>query len=74
MNTDQVKGNFEQLKGKIKESWGRLSDDDVALYNGKREQFLGKVKEKYGIMREEAEEKLKDLEEGCNYSGKDQAA
>ena len=41
MNEEQVKGKFEQLSGKIKETWGRLSDDDIALANGKTEQFFG---------------------------------
>ncbi len=62
MNTDQAKGQFEQLKGKIKETWGRLTDDDIALYNGKREQFVGKVREQYGMAQEDVENQLKRLE------------
>ena len=62
MNQDQAKGKFDQLKGKIKETWGRLTDDEIALYNGKRDQFLGKVQEKYGIMEAEAEKQLKKME------------
>ena len=73
MNEDQVKGKFDQIKGKLKETWGRLSDDDFALYNGKREQFIGKLTEKYGIAKEEAETKLKELEETSAYN-RDKAA
>ena len=62
MNEEQLAGKAIQVKGRIKEAWGRLSDDDIALYDGKREQFLGKLKEKYGIVREEAEDRLKQLE------------
>jgi len=62
MNEEQIAGKAIQIKGRIKEAWGRLSDDEIALYDGKREQFLGKLKEKYGIVREEAEDRLKQLE------------
>jgi uncharacterized protein YjbJ (UPF0337 family) len=58
------------MKGKLKESWGRLTDDDVALYNGKRDQFLGRLQEKYGLMKEEAEDRVKQLEASCNSSDK----
>ena len=34
---------FNQMKGKLKETWGRLTDDDIALYEGKRDQFLGRI-------------------------------
>ncbi|MDP9127205.1 MAG: CsbD family protein [Pseudomonadota bacterium] len=65
MNKDQATGKFEQLKGKIKETWGRLSDDDIALYRGKQEQFYGKLQEKYGVAREEAEKRLSEFEAAC---------
>lgn len=65
MNKDQVEGNWNQFKGKIKETWGKLTDDDVALYNGKREQFFGKLQEKYGLAKEEAEERVKEMEDAC---------
>ncbi len=60
MNTDQTKGSFKQLKGKLKETWGRLTDDDLALYEGQQDQFFGKVQEKYGIAREEAERQIRN--------------
>jgi uncharacterized protein YjbJ (UPF0337 family) len=63
MNQEEAKGKFDQLKGKIKESWGRLTDDDIALYNGKREQFLGRLREKYGYVQDEAESQLRKFEE-----------
>jgi uncharacterized protein YjbJ (UPF0337 family) len=49
MNTEQAHGKFEQLKGKIKETWGRLTDDDLALYEGNREKFYGKLEDKVRI-------------------------
>lgn len=55
MNREQFEGNWHQLKGKIKEKWGKLTDDDIATINGKYEQFLGKLMQKYGYSKEQAE-------------------
>ena len=77
MNSDQTNGNHEQIKGKIKEIWGLLSDDDVAaLYNGQQERFFDKLEEKYGLIREEVESKLKEFEKDGDgdYLDKDHAA
>lgn len=65
MNIDQADGKFEQIKGKLKETWGKLTDDDIMLYNGKREQFVGKLKEHYGLAKEDADKKIKALEDAC---------
>jgi len=74
MNKEQTEGKFEQLKGKMKETWGKLTDNDFTLYNGQREQFLGKLKEHYGLAKEDAEKKLKALEETSGCCGSDKAA
>ena len=55
MNWDQVSGQWKQLKGSVKEKWGKLTDDDLSQINGNREQFIGKLQERYGIAREEAQ-------------------
>jgi len=62
MNTDQIKGNWKQLVGKAKEKWGRLTDNDWQIVEGKRDQLVGKVQERYGIAREEAERQVADFE------------
>lgn len=74
MNQDQVKGKFEQLRGKIKETWGRLSDSDIALAEGKRDQFLGKVQETYGLAKEDAQKRFDELQKSCQCSTTDKAA
>jgi len=74
MNNDQAEGNFKQLKGKIKETWGKLTDDDIALFNGQRDQFFGKLQEQYGIAKEEAEKKIKALEEASSSGSSTKAA
>jgi len=55
MNWDQVAGQWKQMKGSVKEKWGKLTDDDLDQINGRREQFIGKLQERYGIARDEAQ-------------------
>lgn len=62
MNWDQIAGNWKQLKGRAKEQWARLTDDDLTLINGKRDQLVGRVQERYGIAKEDAERQVKDWE------------
>lgn len=62
MNKEQFKGNWNQIKGKIKEKWGDLTDDDLAKINGRRDQLVGHLQERYGIAKERAEEELSDFE------------
>ncbi|HTY68459.1 MAG TPA: CsbD family protein [Alphaproteobacteria bacterium] len=62
MNWDQIAGNWKQLKGRAKEQWARLTDDDLTLINGKRDQLVGRVQERYGVAKEEAERQVKDWE------------
>ncbi len=62
MNWDHIEGNWAQIKGKVREQWGRLTDDDIDIINGKREQLVGRVQETYGCMREEAEKQVREFE------------
>jgi len=66
MNTEQLHGKAEQILGKFKEKWGKLTGDDIALYNGKREIFLGKLKEHYGLSKEDADKQIKTIEDTAN--------
>lgn len=68
MNWDQAAGDWKQFKGKIKERWGRFTDDELDVVQGKRDQLAGKLQEKYGITKEEAEKQLKDFESKCGCS------
>jgi len=60
MNRDQMQGNWKQFKGTIREKWGKLTDDDLDVVNGKTEQLVGKIQERYGIAREAAEKQVKE--------------
>ena len=62
MNRDRAEGNWKQLKGKIKEQWGELTDDDLLSINGSRERLMGKLQERYGKSREVLERELKEFE------------
>ena len=67
MNWERIEGNWKQLKGKVIEQWGQLTDDDLDVIAGKREQLAGKLQERYGIAKDEAEKQLSDWETRSNY-------
>jgi uncharacterized protein YjbJ (UPF0337 family) len=54
MNDDILEGKWTQLKGKVKEQWGKLTDDEIDQLDGKKDQLVGKVQERYGIARDQA--------------------
>lgn len=49
MDWNRVEGNWKQLKGRAKQQWGKLTDDDLTMANGRRDELAGKVQERYGI-------------------------
>lgn len=61
MNWDRIEGNWHQLTGKVKEQWGKLTDDDLTEIAGKRDIMVGKIQERYGIARDEAERQVDDV-------------
>lgn len=69
MNKDQFQGAWKQISGKVKEKWGKLTDDEITQINGKREALLGLIQQKYGIAKERAEDELSRFESSINWSG-----
>ena len=67
MNEDTISGNWKQFKGKVKEAWGKLTDDDLDVINGRREQMVGKMQERYGVAKDEAEKQVQDWETRESY-------
>lgn len=61
INSDVLEGKWKQLKGKIRQQWGDLTDDDVDRIAGHRDVFLGVLQERYGYSRAEAESQLDDF-------------
>jgi uncharacterized protein YjbJ (UPF0337 family) len=59
---EQIKGNWKQAKGSIKENWNQLTDDDIEAMEGRREKIIGKIQEKYG----EAKYSEADIEHELN--------
>lgn len=62
MNWDRIAGKWTEIKGKVRERWAKLTDDDLARIAGKREQLAGVLQERYGWVREQAERQIKDFE------------
>jgi uncharacterized protein YjbJ (UPF0337 family) len=61
MNWDQITGNWMQFKGKVKEKWGKLTDDDLTTIHGRRDQLLGVLQQKYGYAKDQAEKELDEF-------------
>ena len=63
MNWDRIEGNWKQMKGTIKEKWGKLTDDQFDTIGGKRDQLVGRIQEAYGCSKDQAEKEVKMWEE-----------
>jgi uncharacterized protein YjbJ (UPF0337 family) len=61
MNKDILEGNWKQLRGKVKEWWGQLTDDEIDQIEGRRDILSGKLQERYGYSREEAEDAIQEF-------------
>jgi uncharacterized protein YjbJ (UPF0337 family) len=59
MNSDTLKGQWKQVMGRAKESWGKLTDDELMRVEGNAQRLSGLVQERYGVTREEAEDQVK---------------
>jgi uncharacterized protein YjbJ (UPF0337 family) len=58
MNHDRLAGQWKQVKGKVREHWGRLTDDDLDVIAGRRSQLLGRIQQRHGLARDEAERQV----------------
>jgi uncharacterized protein YjbJ (UPF0337 family) len=58
MDWDRIQGNWKQLKGKIREQWGHLTDDDLEKVAGQRDQLEGRIEERYGISKDEVRKQV----------------
>ena len=64
MNWDQVEGNWKQWTGKVKQKWGKLTDDDLTVIAGKRDQLAGILQQRYGYAKNLAEKELDEFMAG----------
>jgi uncharacterized protein YjbJ (UPF0337 family) len=58
MNNDVLEGNWKQLRGRVKEWWGELTDDDLDRIEGKRDQLVGALQKRYGWEKDKAENEV----------------
>lgn len=62
MNWDRIGGNWKQMKGALKERWGKLTDDEFDQMAGQRDKLVGKIQERYGCAKDEAEKQVNEWE------------
>ena len=60
MDWTRVEGNWKQMRGRAKERWGKLTDDDLTAIAGRRDQLEGLIQERYGYAREKARREIED--------------
>ncbi len=65
MNWEQVEGKWDQMKGQVKEKWGKFTNDDITAIHGKKDQLLGKLRERYGFSAEQANTELGTFLKNC---------
>jgi uncharacterized protein YjbJ (UPF0337 family) len=58
MNWERIEGNWKQFTGRVKAKWGKLTEDDLTVINGKEEQLVGRIQERYGIAKDEAQKQV----------------
>jgi len=54
MNWEQVQGKWSQMKGDLRQKWGKLTDDDLEVIAGSKDKLMGRLQERYGIAKDEA--------------------
>ena len=67
MNKDITQGNFKQLKGKIKQQWGKLTDDEIDQMEGNAEILAGRLQERYGMAQADAEREAREFRTRNNW-------
>lgn len=60
MNKDIIQGNWTQFKGKALQAWGKLTNDDLDVIDGRQEELVGRLQARYGWAKEEAERRVTD--------------
>ncbi|KQY14968.1 hypothetical protein ASE23_26090 [Rhizobium sp. Root73] len=58
MNWDMIEGKWKEYRGKAQAQWGKLTDDDLDVINGRRQELAGRIQVRYGVEKEEAERQI----------------
>jgi uncharacterized protein YjbJ (UPF0337 family) len=64
MNTQELKGQWNTIRGKVKEKWGQLTDDDLQIASGDFNQLIGTIQQHTGETRQQIEQFLSSVTEG----------
>jgi uncharacterized protein YjbJ (UPF0337 family) len=67
MNKEIIKGNWNQLKGKVKQQWGKLTDDEITQINGSYEELQGFLQRKYGYQKDQVEKEIQTFLDKNNW-------
>ena len=70
MNWDRIEGNWIEFKGKVRERWGKITDDDLDVIAGKRQQLIGVLQNRYGKALDVLEREVRDFERQLDDSAK----
>ena len=65
MNTLEIKGDWNITKGKLKQKWARLTDDDLQFAEGKHDELVGRIQKRTGETRAAVEKALKEFSSNC---------
>jgi uncharacterized protein YjbJ (UPF0337 family) len=65
MNWEQIQGKWQEYKGKAKQRWGKLTDNDLTVIDGKRDVLAGKIAERSGAAKEQIEKEITEFEASC---------
>jgi uncharacterized protein YjbJ (UPF0337 family) len=66
MSWDRIEGDWKNFKGKVREKWGKLTDDDVDVIGGKKDQLVGRLQERYGYAKDKIDEEIDSFCAECN--------
>jgi uncharacterized protein YjbJ (UPF0337 family) len=66
MNWDQIEGKWKELQGGVKETWGKITDDELTTIGGKRDRLAGVIQAKYGLAKEAAEDQIAKFEKSLD--------
>ena len=61
MNKDNIKGNWKEIKGKLRQKWGKLTDDEIAQMQGSYEELTGKLQKTYGYQKDQAQKEIESF-------------
>jgi uncharacterized protein YjbJ (UPF0337 family) len=67
MTTLEIKGDWNIAKGKLKQKWAKLTDDDLQYAEGKQEEIIGRIQKRTGETREVVEKAVKELFANCDW-------